>query len=96
MAQYLLYGSITYSTVANRNTGLAAIQSVADTYSAYLTPANAGPYASGAVSNPSGNVVSFAYLLDDETQANAVREAFRAAWTSATKTAATVSMVKIT
>jgi hypothetical protein len=95
MAQYLMYATVTYSNVGNKNSALTALEAVVAQYSDILTPTNAGPYASGVLSSPSNTVVEYAYLID-EVNLDEVRTAFRDARQAGTRSGAVISTVKIT
>ena len=87
---YLITGSITYSTTNARNSALTALNDALA--SSPVTPV-AGVYAAG-VNNPTGNVITISVTCDDSV-VESVREAFRVAWTSQTKSTVQMGAAKI-
>jgi len=77
---YLVYGTITYSTAANRNSALSAINNALLSYSATgVTTA----FPSGV--NTSGTAALTVSLQVPDHQVEGVNDALRTAWTSVTR-----------
>lgn len=92
MARYLVYGTINYSSTANRTTAMSAMNTVVNADNG-VTPLAIGTFAAG-ITNVS-NAVNIGLVCDDEATAESFRAAFLTAWTGSARSTSAASFISI-